>query len=115
MTERLRDWVSKELERRGWSYGELARRADVSRPLVSRTLSGDMDASADFCIKIAQALGEAPEKVLRLANILPQLPASEDDPTVREIYDILGNMTPEQRKEALRYIRYLFQSGMETN
>jgi hypothetical protein len=70
-----------------------------------------MPASADFCIKIAQVLGEAPEKVLRLANILPQLPVSEDDPTLREINDTLRNMTSEQRQEALRYIRYLYQGG----
>lgn len=112
MSDRLRAWVGQELERRGWSYGELARRANISRPLVSRTLSGDMSASADFCIKIAQALEEAPETVLRLADILPQS-LTEDASTLEEINDILHNLTPEKRKEALRYIRYLYQTKQE--
>ena len=113
MSDKLRAWLTEELERLGWSFGELARRAKVSRPLISRTLSGDMPPSADFCIKIAQALGEPPEKVLRLADILPQLPGPEDELTLEEITDTLRNMTPEQRKEALHYIRYLYQKGQQ--
>ena len=109
MSDTFRVWLTKELEQRGWSHGELARRAEVSRPLISRTLSGDMVASADFCIKIAQTLGEAPEKVLRLADILPQAP-SDDDPTMQEIIEILHNMTVGQREEILRYSRYVYQT-----
>jgi transcriptional regulator with XRE-family HTH domain len=111
VSNKLRTWLTEELDRLGWSYGELSRRAEVSRPLISRTLSGDMPPSADFCIKIAQALGEPPEKVLRLADILPQLPGAEDELTIEEINDALRGMTPEQRKEALHYIRYLYQKG----
>lgn len=109
MSDGLTTWLNQELEQRGWSQAELARRADVSRPLVTRTLSGDMPASADFCIKVAQALGEAPEKILRLAGILPA--SADDDPTLAELQDIVKNLPPSQRKEALRYLRYLYQSG----
>lgn len=113
MSDKFRTWLSKELETRHWSQRELARQSGISQAQVSQTLSGDLNPSADFCIKIAQALGETPEKVLRLAEILPQLSASEDDPILKEINDAVRNMTSKQRKEVLRYIRYLYQSGQE--
>lgn len=113
MSESLRLLVTQELDKRGWSYRELARQADISNALVSRVLSGDMPASADFCIKIANTLEVSPETVLRLAGILPPAsPASpSDDSTLQELVELARNLPPEQRKEALRYIRYLYQSG----
>jgi hypothetical protein len=70
-----------------------------------------MTPSADFCIKIGQALGEAPEKMLRLADILPQGGSpSDDDPTVKDIIEILHSMTSEQREEVRRYTRYVYQN-----
>ena len=109
MTDNLANWIAEEAKRRGWSYRELARQAGVSQTLISRTLAGDMSVSADFCIKIALALGEPPERVLRLAKKIPLLPDSEGDPTLSEIIDMLRNMSPEQRQETLRYVRYLNQ------
>ena len=113
MSDRLKTWVGKEVRRLGWSYRELARQAGVSHTLISRTLSGDMPASADFCIKVAQALDESPEKALRLARILPPLSAPENDPTLAEAIETLHNLSPDQRKEALRYIRFLYQTGQD--
>ena len=108
MSDNLQGWLSHELEKRGWSYRELARRANISNALVSRTLSGDMKASADFCIKVAQALGEAPEKVLRLAGILPASPAS-DDSILQELIDLARSLPREDQKEILEYVRFRYQ------
>lgn len=106
MSEELRAWLSEELERRHWSHRELARRVGLSQGLVSQTLAGDRSPSNNFCLKVAQALGEAPEKLFRLAGILPP---SEDDPTITELNDMIRNMTPEQRKDMLKYARYLYR------
>jgi len=112
MGDGLKIWLSAELENRHWSQRELARQSGVSQALVWQVLSGDVTPSADFCIKVAQALGEAPEKVLRLAGILPPGPAS-DDSTLQELMELARSLPPGQRKEALRYLRYLYQSGKE--
>src|SRR5688572_148866 len=109
MSNVLRAWVSEELEQRNWSHRELARKTGFSPSFVSKILSGERNVSADFCIRVAQALEEAPEKLLRLAGILPT--ALEDDPTLAEIQDLVRHLPPSQRKEALRYLRYLYQSG----
>lgn len=108
MNDELRAWLSQEVDRRGWSYRELARRAGISPALISRTLSGDMHPSADFCIKVAQALDESPEKVLRLAGILHTSPAS-DTSTLQELIELARSLPPEEQEELLKYARYRYQ------
>lgn len=107
----LRAWLSEELKQRKWSQGELARQAGISRSFVSRVLSGDASPSNNFCYKVAHALGEAPEKVLRLAGILPL--ASEDEQTAQEIAEIIRNLGPDRQRQLLDYARYLLRLGRE--
>ena len=58
-------------------------------------------------------LDESPETVLRLAGILPPAPPLDpsDNPALQELVELARNLTSEQLKEALRYIRYLYQSN----
>jgi transcriptional regulator with XRE-family HTH domain len=113
MSDELRTWLPAEIKQRGWSQREFARRADISHPLVSQVFAGEVPPSADFCIKAAHALEVPPEKVLRLAGILPTPPAAEDDPTIAEILDIVKNLTLPQRKLALRLLHSLYQNENE--
>lgn len=79
---KLSTWLVNQLNDRNWSHRELGRRAGVSGAAVSRVISGEQNPGADFCAKIAKALGESPDKIFRLAGLL--LPESnpaqgEDD------------------------------------
>lgn len=105
MSEALRAWLSGELERRKWSQRELARQAGVSQTFISQVLSGDAHPSVPFCHKIAAALGEAPEKVLRLAGILPTSTGG-DDSIVQEITEIARSLPPEDQQEILNFARF---------
>jgi transcriptional regulator with XRE-family HTH domain len=100
-------WFSDQMKQRGWSQTYLATKAGVSRPLVNRIQNGDVLPSADFCIKVAGALGESPVKLLRIAGKLP--PGAPNDQTITEIMDLLETMPQPQRIEVLKYIRYLKQ------
>lgn len=108
MSDTLRGWLSKKIEQLGWSHSELARRAGVSQAAVSGTISGDRKAGADFCIKVAQALGESPEKVLRLAEILPPIPDTEDA-TLLELLEIVRNISSQSRQEILNFAKFRYQ------
>jgi plasmid maintenance system antidote protein VapI len=108
MTDELRTWLSQELDRRGWSHSELGRRAGVSQAAISSTISGDRKAGADFCVKVAHALGESPEKVLRLADILPMSPTS-DNATLQELIELAQNLPLEDQDELLKYARFRYQ------
>ena len=109
MSSRLRAWLSEELNTRGLSQGELARRCNISQSLISRTLSGDISPSADFCIKVAEALGVSPEYLLRLAEILPPESAVSEDATLQELIEVAKNLSPENRQELLDYARFKYQ------
>lgn len=109
MNDPLKVWLSEALEQRKWSQGELARQAGISRSFISRVLSGDAHPSVPFCHKIAAALGESPEKVLRLAGILPSAPAPNDNPTLQEIIELSRNLSPEDQSDVLEYVRFRFQ------
>jgi transcriptional regulator with XRE-family HTH domain len=112
MENDLTTWLTQELQQRGWSHRELARRIKVSQPSISRVLAGERNATADFCVKVAQALGESPEKLLRLAEILPPLPFS-DDPAIEEITELVKNMSPQNRQDVLKYVRFRYQEEQE--
>lgn len=114
MSQELITWVKAELTDRGWSHRELARRAGVSQTAVSGTLSGERNPGADFCIKLAKAFDETPERLLRLAGILPPLPAPEKSMTLGKLWDLVQNMDEEQRLEIYRYARFRYQTDRET-
>lgn len=104
MSDELIVWLTEMLKRRHWSQHELARQSGVSQARISQVLAGNTEPSASFCVDIAHALDEAPEKLLRLAGILSP---SEDDLTLTELIEVSKSLTPQQREELLRYAKYL--------
>ncbi|MCQ3980231.1 MAG: hypothetical protein DPW09_43000 [Anaerolineae bacterium] len=102
-------WLNSEMNKRGWSNSELHRRSGMATSTISMILGGQNKPGWDFCLAIANALGEPPEKVFRLANLLPPLSAGEDEQVIKEVIDILKNMTPENRQDLLNYARYRYQ------
>ena len=103
MSEELRDWITQELKKRHWSRRELARQTDLSPAIVQKTLKGERNPSSEFCVKVAQTLGESPEKLLRMAGILPQV----DETLTHELSELIANLDRDQKLEVLRYVRYL--------
>lgn len=101
----LSAWLANELENRGWSARELARRAGVSHTPIAKALTGETRPSSDVCLGIARALGKQPEYVLRLAGHLPPLPPEVVE--AREADRLLHLMTPERRRIALDILRGL--------
>lgn len=93
-------WLNEILRDRGWSYSELARRASVSQGLVSMVMSEQQEPSWEFCARVADALGTPRETVLRKAG---HLPAANNGPTLRELYDLLSDMSDAEQKEVLEF------------
>ncbi len=113
MSDKLITWLNQERKRRDWSYADLARKAGVSRPLISRTLTGDMSASADFCIKVAIALDVSPITSLKMAGFLPETTLADhvliEDHTLRALMEIAQALPPSQREKLLDFARFLNQ------
>lgn len=85
-------WLTERIRENGWSNNELGRRAGLSSAAVSLVMTGRQKPGLDFCRGVAVALDEPPEKVLRLAGLLP--PRSEQDERIDEILFHFDRMTP---------------------
>jgi transcriptional regulator with XRE-family HTH domain len=103
-------WLARELKEKRLSQRELARQSAISQTLISQTLSGDVKPSADFCIKVAGTLGEPPEKLLRLAGILPP---GTDDPSLQELLEVARNLSSENQQDLLNYAKFRFKQEQD--
>lgn len=103
--EKFIPWLLEELDKRGWRPADLAHRAGLSTGSLSNVLSGNRKAGPDICNAIARALNEPPEKVFRLAELLPPLPGSEDE-LLDEVSEAFIRLSPEKRREVLAYTRW---------
>lgn len=65
------EWLTEQIVARGWTQSELARRAGVTPPTVSRVVSGENRPGHDFVQGVARALGLPPEEVAVRAGLLP--------------------------------------------
>ena len=83
----LTDFLNAELERRRISMRELGRLAGFSATQVSDVINGNVPASANFVIAMANALGEDPVSLLHMAGHLSDPPPPTDlDSTVGDIF-----------------------------
>jgi transcriptional regulator with XRE-family HTH domain len=106
--EKLVVWIFAELDKRGWRPADLAHRAGLSTGSLSNILSGNRKAGPDVCNAIARAFGEPPEKVFRLAGLLPDLPAPEDE-LLGEVTEAFKRLSAEKRREVLEYALWQLQ------
>ena len=106
--DKFKPWLLQELKTRSWRRVDFARRAGLSMASLSDVLNGIYRPGPDMCTAIAQALGEPPEKVFRLAGLLPPLPAAEDE-LLPELIEIFKRLTPEKRREVSDYARWQLQ------
>ena len=61
-------WIEDEINKRHWTYNELARRAGLSSGGISLVMTGQRNPSVDFCTGIAKAFEVAPVTVFRKAG-----------------------------------------------
>src|SRR5262245_6720168 len=108
--EKFIPWLLAELEKRSWRPADLAHRAGLSTGSLSNVLSGNRKAGPDICKAIARACNEPPEKVFRLAGLLPPLPGEEDE-LLNEVTETFKRLSPEMRREVLAYA--LWQLGRQ--
>lgn len=105
----FQEWLEEKLREMGWKPADLARAANIRYATLSRILNGQRNAGPDVCLAVARALKVPPEKVFRRAGLLPPLPASEDDATLKELQDIAQQLSLEKRREVLEYARWRYE------
>ena len=102
-SDKLSEWITEELNTRGWSIRELARRAELSHATINGVLSGTANPGLDFCKGVARALHVAPEDVIRKAGLLPYIP-----PDVHQSDELLHYFTQLPNEDRQRIITLPF-------
>lgn len=85
-------WLDRELQARGWSQSEAARRGEMSSQMVNALVNGQANPGLDSCQGIARAFKIPLEDVFRMAGILPAQP--KDRPVrerMRVVYEVDGD------------------------
>lgn len=65
-------WVNGELNERGWSRSEAARRGGFSSSALDKVIGGFARPGTKLCQGLAKAFEVSPEEVFRRAELLPQ-------------------------------------------
>jgi hypothetical protein len=107
--EPLIEYLEKELAGRSWRPADLARAARLPDATISHILNGSRRAGPEVCNALARALDEPPERIFRLAGLLPALPPEVEEET--EAVRILRTLPPDLRAVAMRMLRSLRPGG----
>jgi transcriptional regulator with XRE-family HTH domain len=87
-------WLGEEVKKRGWTFRELRRRADLSSGAISKVMTGTTDPTWEFCAKIAEAMDISSVDIFRQAGLLPPIPEARRREFER-ITDILASLPQE--------------------
>lgn len=85
-------WLNSEIQKKGWSNNEFARRCSLSSSYVSVILSGKNPPTWDFCASAAEALLLPADEVFRRAGLLRPTNRPEE---LQTIVDIMKYLAPE--------------------
>jgi len=105
ISDKLIEWLIKEIEQRGWSQRELARRANLAPTTVSEVIAGRTRPGLEFCKGIGKALDVPAADVLRLAGLLP--PITEDIRLNEECLYNFNLLSVEHRRLVIIILRAL--------
>lgn len=99
-------WLQDEMDKRGWSISEFARKSGITDPHLGRILRGDRKAGNDAANAIARAFELPPEVVFRKAGLLP--PTKDELDELEKEWQHLFDLaqTDEERQELIERARF---------
>ena len=92
------EWIVEELDDRGWSRSEAARRGGISPSMFDKVINGFSQPGMRFIEGIAKAFEISEHEVFA------RLYGTDIDNRI--VYEV-SDMTPEEQREVLSYIQYL--------
>lgn len=96
------EWIVEELDHRGWSRSEAARRGGISPSMFDKVINGYAKPGKKFLDGIALAFDLPPIVIYRKAGLLP--PDAEVTPVVEQILYGVEDMPEIDQEEVLAFI-----------
>jgi transcriptional regulator with XRE-family HTH domain len=114
MNESFSVWIENELQSRGWSQSEAARRGGISSQMINAVVNRQANPGLEFCRGIARAFRVPLEDVFRLAGILPEkrvrVRYQVGGHTLDErVVDLFERLSAEQQELVIRLLETMAQ------
>ena len=100
-------WVSDELQQRGWSQAELARRGKFSTGTLSRIMNRERMPGVETCQAIAHAFNMRDTDVMQIAGLAASTSPDDQTPSVRELIGKFSELNDANQETVLRIVRSL--------
>ena len=97
------EWLVAELDQRGWSRSEAARRGDISSSMFDKVINGYAKPGKKFLDGLAQAFEMPPIVLYRKAGLLE--PEPDKSELVEQIMQEVHQMDESGQQEFLAYVR----------
>lgn len=112
-TKTFVSWLLAEMEKRGWTQADLARRGNIPTGVLSRIINSQRGPGASTCIKIATAFNIPPQEVFRMAGILPKSLTDEleNNLSFRQVYNLMKGLSPEEQQNLIAYAEFLLEQA----
>ena len=107
----ITQWLIEEVNKRGWSFRELGRRAGLSSGAISKIITGVSLPRWEFCRKVALAFNVPAEKVFRLAGLLP--PEPKETTNMREMKHLFSQLSPKDQKRFIVFVRTFLEPEVD--
>lgn len=108
MTDKLIQWVDRQLKIREISQRELAKRAKVSHSLISNAMRGERTVTWDFCLAVSKGLNEPLWNILIMAGFLEDVPQDvAQSEEVRNLILKFEELSSENKADVIKYIDWL--------
>lgn len=102
------EWLEAELNKRDWTRADLARRAGISKPQISRIMNREQSPGHSTCTGIAAALGLPPETVYRAAGLLA--PVSERTDLTDKLLNVVDDLPPAEQNRLLAIAKRIYRN-----
>ena len=104
------EWIVSELDKRGWSRSEAARRGDISPSMFDKVINGYSNPGVKFIEGLARAFKISPAEVMvHMGN----KPVEIGDAWVEEMEMKLRRLSPGMRSMASRFIDSMLEDEQQ--
>jgi len=98
------EWLVSELEKRGWSRSEAARRGNISPSMFDKVINGYAKPGVKFLDGVAQAFDISPINVYRKAGLLPT-DSTENKVNFEDWKELIEGLNKDDQEDILVMIR----------
>jgi transcriptional regulator with XRE-family HTH domain len=99
--KRLGKYIEAELQKRGMTQSELARKAGVSRSGINVIIKGQNKPSTNLLKEISKALGIPIETLYREAGFLPD---EKEPPFLEKVNQLVSELPEKDQQDILEFI-----------